>query len=89
MLALSLPASAHPGLAFWAPLTRGRHRSTVELDYDYRVLKGLILTPTDRTSGGETSTYLPAVEIAGELLESVRYSRWPQDNYQPTRGGQA
>ncbi len=74
-----------------------------ELDYDYRVLKGLILTPIDRTSGGETSTYLPAVEITGEflgetaaflqgleaLLESVRHSRWPQDNYQPTRGGQA
>jgi hypothetical protein len=42
-----------------------------ELQFDYRVLKGLALPPIDRIAESTTSSFLPAVEITGEFLGEI------------------
>ena len=42
-----------------------------ELQFDYRVLKGLTLYPQTPIAGSATSSYLPAVEVTGEILGEI------------------
>jgi len=42
-----------------------------ELQFDYRVLKGLTLYPSQQIAGSTTSSYLPAPEVTGEILGEI------------------
>ena len=42
-----------------------------ELQFDYRILKGLALNPAERIAESKTSSFLPAVEITGEFLGEI------------------
>ena len=42
-----------------------------ELQFDYRVLQGLSLVPAGPIEGSTTCSYLPAVEVTGEVLGEI------------------
>ena len=55
----------------WAAAHYPLRDDSPELQFDYRVLKGLTLNPREEIKGSTTSTYLPAVEVTGEFLGEI------------------
>jgi hypothetical protein len=64
-LGSQLPDGSWPGIHY--PL----HDDAPELQFDYRVLKGLTLYPQTPIRGSATCSYLPAVEVTGEILGEI------------------
>lgn len=64
-LGSQLPDGSWPAVHY--PLTD----DAPELQFDYRVLKGLTLYPSDPIPDTTTSSYLPAVEVVGEILGEI------------------
>jgi len=64
-LGSQLPDGSWPGIHY--PL----NDDAPELQFDYRVLKGLALYPQSPIRGSATSSYLPAVEVTGEILGEI------------------
>jgi hypothetical protein len=64
-LGTQLPEGGWPGLHY--PLTD----DAPELQFDYRVLKGLTLYPREQIVGSSSSSYLPPTEVTGEILGEI------------------
>jgi hypothetical protein len=55
----------------WPAIHYALKDDSPELQFDYRVLKGLTLYPADEITGTTTCSYLPAVEVTGEVLGEI------------------
>ena len=55
----------------WPPVNYPGGDDAPELQFDYRVLKGLTLNSPEEIKGSTTSFFLPAVEITGEFLGEI------------------